>query len=69
MYHREQVRLSHVDGITIPLLPPVGNKMGPWGREGGKTHALPEFHLCSGQADVGGLPDAFHSAPGGHPSL
>jgi hypothetical protein len=26
----------------------------------------PEFLLCSGQVDVGGLPDAFHSAPGGH---
>jgi hypothetical protein len=48
----------------------VGTKNGgPWGREGGKNHILPEFHLCSGQADVGGLPDAFHSAPGGHPSL
>jgi hypothetical protein len=38
---------------------------GPRGK-GGKTHALPEFYLCSGQADVG---DSFHSAPHGHPSL
>jgi hypothetical protein len=26
----------------------------------------PEFLLCSGQVDLGGLPDAFHSAPGGY---
>jgi hypothetical protein len=41
------------------------------GEEGGGriAHVLPDFHLCSGQADVGGLPDAFHSAPGGHLSL
>jgi hypothetical protein len=41
--------------------------MGP-GREGrGRiAHGQPELHLCSGQADEGGLPDAFHSAPGGH---
>ena len=34
---------------------------------GGRVRARdrPEF-LCSGQADTGGLPDAFHSAPGGH---
>ena len=30
------------------------------------AHIWPEFLLCSGQADVGGLPDAFHSALGGH---
>jgi hypothetical protein len=44
----------------------VGTKRGwgEWGRENS-----PEFHLSSGQADTGGLPDAFHSAPGGHPSL
>jgi hypothetical protein len=47
----------------------VGTKKGPWGREGGKTHTPPEFHLCSGQADMGGLPDSFHSASGGQPSL
>jgi hypothetical protein len=29
---------------------------------GESAHVPPEF-LCSGQADVGGLPDAF---PGGH---
>jgi hypothetical protein len=29
---------------------------------------LPEF-LCSGQADAGGLPDAFHSASGRHLAL
>jgi hypothetical protein len=33
-----------------------------WGREGeGRIAlALPEFLLCSGKADTGGLPDAFH---------
>jgi hypothetical protein len=25
-----------------------------------------QFFLCSGQADMGGLPDAFYSALGGH---
>jgi hypothetical protein len=35
--------------------------------EGGKerAHVWPEF-LCSGQADSGGLLDAFHVAPSGH---
>lgn len=37
------------------------------GERGGRerAHILPEF-LCSGQADAGGLPDAFHSASGRH---
>ena len=31
------------------------------------ANVWPEFPLCSGQADSGGLPDAaFHSALGGH---
>ena len=34
--------------------------------EVGIAHTRPEFLLCSGQADVGRLPDAFHSALGGH---
>ena len=34
--------------------------------EGRIAHVWPEFLLCSGQADMGGLPDTFHSAPGGH---
>jgi hypothetical protein len=43
---------------------------GPGEEVGGRiSHVWPEFHLCPGQADAGGLPDAFHSAPGGHPSL
>ena len=33
--------------------------------EGERARIPPEF-LCSGQADVGGLLDVFHSAPGGH---
>ena len=33
--------------------------------EGG-AHVQPEFLLCSGQVDMGGLPDAFYSAAGGH---
>jgi hypothetical protein len=33
-------------------------------REWEKTCVLPEF-WCSGRADVGGLPHAFHVAPGG----
>jgi hypothetical protein len=55
----------------ICLLPSVGTKMGNLsGKRGGRiAHIPPEFHLCSGQADVGGLPDTFHSAQGGHPSL
>ena len=49
----------------------VGTKWGGWGwgEGGGRTQVLPEFHLCSGQAEMGGLPDAFHSAPSGYPSL
>ena len=35
-----------------------------WGKRK-SSHVLPEF-LCSGQADSGGLLDAFHSALGGH---
>ena len=40
-------------------------KKGAWGRkgEGRIAHVWPEFLLCSGQADSGGLPDTFHSAP------
>ena len=34
--------------------------------EGRIAHVWPEFLLCSGQADLGGLPDAFHSDPGGN---
>ena len=33
-------------------------------REWERTHVLPEFQ-CSGQADAGGLPHAFHAAPSG----
>jgi hypothetical protein len=38
------------------------------GKEGKRrrAHVWPEFLLCSGQADVGRLPEAFHSALGGH---
>jgi hypothetical protein len=44
-----------------------GNKEGVGERgEGRIAHVWPEFLLCSGQAEAGGLPDAFHSAPGGH---
>jgi hypothetical protein len=37
----------------------VGER-GEWER----TRVPPEFR-CSGQADEGGLPHAFHTAPGG----
>jgi hypothetical protein len=41
--------------------------MGPGERGGGRiAHAPPEFLLCFEQVDTGGLPDAFHLAPGGH---
>jgi hypothetical protein len=38
------------------------------GEEGGGriAHVRPEFLLCSREADVGGLPDTFHLALGGH---
>jgi hypothetical protein len=41
---------------------------GERGRKGkGRiAHFQPDFFLCSGQADLGGLPDAFHWAPRGH---
>ena len=35
-------------------------------RGGRIAHVWPEFHLCSGQADVGGLLEDFHWAPGRH---
>jgi hypothetical protein len=47
----------------------LGTKKGVLGEEGEGTHDPPEFYLCSGQADVGGLPDSFHSAPSRHPRL
>ena len=31
-----------------------------------KARVRTEFLLCSGLQDEGGLPDAFHLAPGGH---
>ena len=49
-----------------------GNKKGglQWKEgEGRVAQVQPEFVLCSGQADDGGLPEAFQSAPGGHLSL
>jgi hypothetical protein len=51
----------------------MGTKKGGGGfmevEEGRIAHIQPEFLLCSGQAEKGGLPDTFDSAPGGHPSL
>ena len=44
-----------------------GNSRGCGGKRGkGGAHILPEFLLCSGQADEGGLLDTFYSAPGRH---
>ena len=41
----------------------MGTKRGQEKRgEGRIAHVRPEFLLCSGQADAGGLPDAFHWA-------
>jgi hypothetical protein len=51
-----QLVLSCMDGVTIALLPPVETKRVPRGREGGKTHAPPEFYLCSCQAGMPRLP-------------
>ena len=45
----------------------VGTIRGPGEGGEGRTQVPPEFHLCFGQADLGGLPDTFHSAPGPHP--
>jgi hypothetical protein len=46
-----------------------GAQGGPGRSGGGKIcHVWPEF-LCSGQADVGRLPGAFHTALGGNLSL
>jgi hypothetical protein len=51
----------------ISRMPIVGTKtrQGKEGR-GRIAHVQPEFLLDLGQADAGGLPDAFHSALGGH---
>ena len=63
--------LSCVQMISLGYPAPnplgVGTKGGQ-GKEGeGRiAHVQPEFLLCSGQADAGGLPDTFHSALGGH---
>jgi hypothetical protein len=43
--------------------------MGPGEEREEKNYAMPEFHLCYGQAGMGGWPYAFHSVPGVHPSL
>jgi hypothetical protein len=44
-----------------------GELRGCGGRRGRKKSlSRPEFRLCSGQADAGGLSDAFHLALGGH---
>jgi hypothetical protein len=54
-----------MDG-TIFLLPSVGTKRGMGKKRGGRiAHIRPEFLLCSGQADVGRMPEAFHSVLGG----
>lgn len=44
---------------------------GPYGgcqgkKRGKRAQVPPEFLLCSGQADIEGLPDVFHFTPGGH---
>jgi hypothetical protein len=47
----------------VPYFLLLGTKKGVPGEEGGgeKAHTPPEFYLCSGQAEVGGLPDSFLS--------
>jgi hypothetical protein len=38
-----------------------------WGKRGvGERARVPLEFWCSGRVDRGGLPDAFHVAPGGH---
>jgi hypothetical protein len=50
------------------LLSIVGTKKGVRGRKWGGRIACArlEFLLCSEKVDMEGLPDAFHSALGGH---
>jgi hypothetical protein len=44
----------------------VGTERGLRGRAGRMIdHIQPEYHLCSGKADTGELPDVFHLALGG----
>jgi hypothetical protein len=60
--------LDHQSSLLFLTIPSVGTKKGSVGERGGGKIARvwPEFHLCSGQVDTGGLPDTFHSALGGH---
>jgi hypothetical protein len=51
-----------------PWVPPwvLGTKKGKGKRGRKRAHIWPEFLLCSGQADMGRLPDTFHLALGWH---
>ena len=50
----------------VYIHPWCGNLKGAGEEEQGRiAYIWPEFLLCSGQVDVGGLPDAFHLAPVG----
>jgi hypothetical protein len=62
--------LSGISFLTLcHRYPAVGTKRGHRKeREGRIAHIQPEFFLCSGKADMGGLTNAFHSAPDGHVS-
>jgi hypothetical protein len=57
--------------VAMCTLPWVWELKRGLGERAGREDSprLAEFHLYSGQADMGGLPNAFHSALGGHSSL
>jgi hypothetical protein len=67
----EHMSLWH-GGASFGYMPKSGTavwelKRGLGKKEEGRiAHIWPEFLLCSEQADVEGLPNAFYSAPGGH---
>ena len=57
--------LSLEDGVTILCYHLLGTKKGALGKKGkGKTYTLPEFHLFSGQSEVGGAAIYLPLIPG-----
>jgi hypothetical protein len=57
--HRTKERKGEQNFVSFNI--PLWELKGGQGNRGRIAHFWPEFLLYSGQADLGGLPDAFHS--------